>query len=45
MADIKTLYNNQLLLDLFLVEFETNPHLPKNKRRLRKLRQVGLIAA
>ena len=45
MADIKTLYNNQLLLDLFLVEFGINPYLPKNKRRLRKLRRVGLIAA
>ena len=45
MSDVKTLYNNQLLLDLFLEEFGINPYLPKNKRRLHKLRRVGLIAA
>ena len=44
-SDVKTLYNNQLLLDLFLEEFGINPYLPKNKRRLHKLRRVGLIAA
>ena len=45
MSDVKTLYNNQLLLDLFLEEFGINPYLPKNKRRLHKLRRGGLIAA
>jgi len=44
-SDVKTLYNNQLLLDLFLEEFGINPYLPKNKQKLHKLRRVGLIAA
>ena len=45
MADIKTLYSNELLLNLFLVEFGINPNLHKNKQRINKLRLFGTIAA
>jgi hypothetical protein len=45
LADVKTSYFNELMLDLFLSNFEINPELEKNKKALRKLLNFGIIAA
>lgn len=45
MADIKTRYNNELLMNRFLVKFGINPNLTKNKERILQLLDYGKIAA
>jgi hypothetical protein len=45
MADIKTMYHNELLLNLFFETFGINPDLAKNKVKKRKLLEYGRIAA
>ena len=45
MADFKTLYNNELLLNRFLTVFAINPNTTKNKQKIKELRQYGIIAA
>jgi len=45
MADVKTLYNNRLILHRFLAEFGISPHLPKNKEKVRRLLNCGARAA
>lgn len=45
MADIKTLYNNELLMNRFLIKFGINPNLPKNKKKILQLLDYGKIAA
>lgn len=45
MADIKTSYFNELMLDLFFINFQINPNLIKNKSIVRKLLNFGKIAA
>jgi len=45
MADVKTLHHNQLLLNRFFCMFGIRPDLKKNKTKIRKLLQYGLIAA
>ncbi len=44
-ADIKTSYFNELMLNLFLSNFEINPNLEKNKSGFRKLLNFGKIAS
>lgn len=45
MANIKTSYFNELMLDLFLSNFQINPELIKNKQAINKLLDFGKIAA
>lgn len=45
MANIKTSYFNELMLDLFLSNFQINPNLMKNKSAIRKLLDFGNIAS
>jgi len=45
MADFKTLCNNELLLNQFLSVFAINPNTTKNKQRINKIREYGIIAA
>ena len=44
-ADIKTSYFNELMLNLFFSNFEINPELIKNKAAIYKLMNFGTIAA
>lgn len=44
-ADIKTLYFNELMLDLFLSNFQINPKLQKNKDAIDRILKFGTIAA
>lgn len=44
-ADIKTSYFNELMLDLFLSNFEINPELAKNKLAIKRILDFGKIAA
>lgn len=45
MADIKTMYHNELLLKRFLIKFGINPNLSKNKAKALELLNYGKIAA
>jgi hypothetical protein len=45
MADIKTMYHNELLLKRFLIKFGINPNLSKNKTKALELLNYGKIAA
>ena len=45
MANIKTSYFNELVLDLFLFNFQINPNLEKNKSICLKLLNFGKIAS
>ncbi|MFK7775908.1 MAG: transposase [Saprospiraceae bacterium] len=45
MADIKTSYFNELMLNLFLFNFQINPELIKNKQVINRLLDFGKIAA
>ena len=45
MASIKTSYFNELMLDLFLSNFQIDPNLTKNKSAIRKLMDFGNIAS
>jgi hypothetical protein len=44
-ADYKTLFNNELILNRFMSLFGINPNKPKNKEIIRKLVNFGKIAA
>ena len=44
MADIKTQYNNELLLNRFISMFGINPELDKNKAKIRQFLNFGKIA-
>ena len=45
MSDIKTQYNNELLLKRFISMFGINPELEKNKLKIQQLYCFGKIAA
>lgn len=45
MADVKTFYNNQLMLSRFLTKFGIRPDKPKNKQKIRELMSYGARAA
>jgi len=45
LADIKTSYFNELMLNLFLSNFQINPDLIKNKKAICKMLDLGIIAA
>jgi len=45
LADIKTLYFNELMLNLFFSNFEIDPNLNKNKQAIERIMAVGKIAA
>ncbi len=45
MTNIKTMYNNQLLLEKFLCKFGIDPNTKKNKLRIIELTNYGTIAA
>lgn len=45
MSNIKTMYNNDLLLNLFIRRFGINPNTHKNKNIIAELRNWGTIAA
>jgi hypothetical protein len=45
MADIKTMYNNQLMMKRIFSLFAINPNLTKNKKKIRELLDYGKIAA
>jgi hypothetical protein len=45
MADVKTMYNNELLMNRFFVMFGINPNLAKNKQKVIQLLDYGKIAA
>jgi len=45
LADIKTCYFNELMLNLFLSNLDIDPELPKNKQAIKKLLGFGKIAA
>lgn len=44
-SDIKTCYFNELILNLFLSNFDINPQLTKNKQVIERLLNFGKIAA
>lgn len=44
-ADYKTQFNNELLINRFIVMFGINPNLTKNKNIINKLMDFGKIAA
>lgn len=45
MADVKTMYHNELLMNRFFNVFAVRPNLKKNKNRIRELITYGTIAA
>jgi len=45
MSNIKTMYNNELLLKTFIQRFGINPYLKKNRTIISELRNWGTIAA
>jgi len=45
MADVKTMYNNQLLMNRIFSKFAVNPNLTKKKKKIRELLDYGKIAA
>lgn len=45
MSDIKTQYNNELIIGRFILMFGINPELEKNKRKIKQLLDFGKIAA
>lgn len=45
MADVKTLYNNQLMVNRFISMFGINPNTTKNKDKISQLLAYGKIAA
>ena len=45
LADVNATYFNELMLNLFLSNFDFDPDLPKNKTAIRKLLSFGKIAA
>jgi Transposase DDE domain len=45
MADIKTQYINELLLDQLILIYGKSPEMEKNNPKIRKLYQLGRIAA
>jgi Transposase DDE domain len=45
MSDYKTMYNNELLLKIFIQRFGINPNTEKNKNIIAELRNWGKIAA
>ncbi len=45
LADIKTCYFNELMLNLFLSNLDIDPELAKNKSAIKKLLEFGKIAA
>lgn len=45
MADVKTLYHNQLLIERFFTIFPNQAELIKNDQKIKKLYNFGLIAA
>lgn len=45
MADVKTMYHNELLLERFFSVFDIRPNLKKNKSKIRELITYGAIAA
>ena len=45
MADIKTRYHNELLMNRIFVMFGIKPNNAKNKKKIRELLDYGLIAA
>lgn len=45
MANYKTMYNNEMLLNEFILRFGINPNLKKNKYIISQLRDYGKIAA
>lgn len=45
MADYKTQFNNELLINRFIAMFGINPNLTKNKIKINKLMEFGKIAA
>lgn len=45
LANIKTLYFNELMLDLFLSTFQVDPKLMKNKAAINRILEFGKIAA
>ncbi|PLX03065.1 MAG: hypothetical protein C0594_11105 [Marinilabiliales bacterium] len=45
MADVKTMYHNELLLARFFSVFAVRPNLKKNKSKIRELITYGAIAA
>ncbi|MBP6410797.1 MAG: hypothetical protein KA313_06840, partial [Pseudarcicella sp.] len=44
-SDIKTQYNNELMIGRFILMFGINPELEKNKRKIKQLLDFGKIAA
>ena len=45
MADVKTQYSNQLLLNRFIDVFGIDPQQPDNSAKIKELHQIGKIAA
>jgi len=45
MANYKTLYNNTLMIELFIRKFAVNPNTAKNKKIIQELLEYGKIAA
>jgi hypothetical protein len=45
MADIKTRYHNELLMNRIFIMFEIKPNDAKNKKKIQELLDYGLIAA
>jgi len=43
MTDIKALYHNEFMLNLFLSNLEINPELSKNKLAIEKFRNMGRL--
>ena len=45
MANVKTMYHNELLVNRFISMFGINPNLIKNKEKILQLLDYGKIAA
>jgi len=45
MANYKTLYNNTLIIELFIRKLAVNPNTAKNKKIIQELLEYGKIAA
>ena len=45
MADVKTMYHNDLLINRFIRKFGINPNTTKNKLKIQQLSCFGSIAA
>ena len=45
MADVKTMYHNELLLKRFFSVFAIKPNLPKNKEKIQELLRYGTRVA